>query len=127
MRRRFVAFSGWVVAVILVSVAGVPIVASQPTFANGAFVVAEDGSRWVVGNGMRLRIVFAADDTRVIPTLPEGPTVRTVAEAAAALAGGGGAPPASAPTPTPTPIPNPAQTLIGQQANVCSYGVPLTI
>lgn len=128
MRRRLVTLSGWLATASLVVITGIPTAFSQPAFPTGSFVVAGDGSRWVVGNGMRLRIVFAADDTQTIPTLAEGATVRTVAEAVAALGGGGGtaAPPAAGPAATPTPLPNPAQTLIGQQVNACGYGVPFT-
>lgn len=96
---------------------------SQPGFREGAFVATADGSRWVVGNGTRYRISFALDDSNITAGLRDGPTVATVAEAVAALDGSPAAPPAAAPR---SPA-NPAETLVGQVARVCSYGVPIDI
>lgn len=96
---------------------------SQPGFREGAFVATSDGSRWVVGNGARYRITFALDDSNMTAGLRDGPSVATVAEAVAALGGSPAAPPAAAPRPPA----NPAESLVGQVARVCSYGVPIDI
>ena len=87
MRRTLIMLSGWVAAAVLLLAGGAQWVASQTPFRAGAFVAGPDGSRWIVGNGERLRINFALDDTNALATLPDGPMVNTVDEAVAALTG----------------------------------------
>src|SRR5438552_2311802 len=88
MAKHWPALSGVLLIIALAGVlADVRWGAAQSGIRDGAFVVAQDGSRWVVGNGTRSRIDWTVDDTNAIPTLPEGATVTTVCEAAAALAG----------------------------------------
>jgi hypothetical protein len=85
--------------------------AAQPSIRQGAFVVAQDGSRWVVGNGQRHRVDWTFDDTNVIPALPEGVAVATVCEAAAALAAAAASTACDVPTRDPAataPDPGPA-------------------
>jgi hypothetical protein len=87
MRRTLIMLSGWVAAAVLLLAGGAQWAASQTPFRAGAFVAGTDGSRWIVGNGERLRINFALDDTNALATLPDGPVVSTVDEAVAALTG----------------------------------------
>jgi hypothetical protein len=97
---------------------------SQSPFPEGAFVVDRDGGRWVVGNGARYRMSFVTDDAGLIPSLRDtGTVVSTVAEASAAL--GSGAQPAAGAAPA-TPA-NPAETLVGQRATLCAYGVEIEV
>lgn len=111
--------------VALVSLgAGARWAASQASFQEGSFVTAQDGSRWVVGNGQKHRVQFTSDDGNALAGLPEGRSVSTVSEAVEVLLGGS-APPASG-SAAPAPA-NPAETLIGQRAVVCNYGVPLEL
>jgi hypothetical protein len=51
---------------------------------DGAFVIAQDGSRWVVSGGVRYPINWTVDDTGAISQLPEGPAISTVGELATA-------------------------------------------
>ncbi len=53
---------------------------------DGAFVIGQDGSRWVVSGGVRYPINWTVDDTGAIGALPEGPAISTVGELAAAPA-----------------------------------------
>lgn len=93
---------------------------AQTPFPEGAFVVAQDGSRWVVGGGVRYPMSFAVDDAGALAGLQESSTaVATVGDANAALAG---AAPAAAAGPA-----NPAETLIGQRVTACNYGVDFDI
>jgi len=86
MSRRFVTLSGWLVAAVMVSAGGlVPPAASQGVLPLGAFVIAEDGTRWVVGHGARFRIAFVPDDSKTVPTLAEGVTVALGLAVAVAL------------------------------------------
>ena len=99
---------------------------SQGTFPQGAFVVGGDGTRWVVGNGARYRISFITDDAGLLPGLRDGQTVvSTVAEAQAALASGPMATGAVAPPPAAPVTATPADSLIGQRATLCAYGVEI--
>jgi hypothetical protein len=66
----------------------------EPPFADGSFVRARDGSRWVVSRGRRYALTFLTDDANVIPSLPKGPSVSTADQLAAEL---------SAPQPAPAP------------------------
>src|SRR5688500_7224589 len=92
MRRLLIVLSGWVLAAVLLLAGGAQWVASQAPFRSGAFVAGQDGSRWIVGNGERLRINFALDDSNALAGLPEGRSVSTVDEAVAALSGGATSP-----------------------------------
>jgi hypothetical protein len=98
MRRLLIMLSGWVLAAMLLLAGGAGWAASQAPFRPGAFVAGQDGSRWIVGDGVRLRINFALDDTNALATLPDGPAVSTVDEAVAALTG---SPPTAMPPITP--------------------------
>ena len=125
MNRKLLTLSGWAVAALVLAFSGARWAASQPQpFPEGAFVVGEDDTRWVVGGGVRYRISFVTDDADVLPTLRESTTVvSTVAEAQAAL--GGGAP--SQPAPARAAPANPAETLVGQRVTACNYNVDFEI
>ena len=71
----------------LLALGSVASVHSQPTFPDGAFVQGQDGTRWVVGSGLRFRMAFVGDDAGLLPGLRDGGIVASVCEAAAALAG----------------------------------------
>jgi hypothetical protein len=96
---------------------------SQGNFPEGAFVVGADDTRWVVGGGARYRISFITDDAGLLPSLREGGVVSTVADAQAALASGPVATGVVAPAPTTRAPATPADSLIGQRATLCAYGV----
>jgi hypothetical protein len=100
---------------------------SQGPFPEGAFVVGQDGSRWVVGGGARYRMSFVTDDAGVLPGLREGGLVSTVAEAQAALAGAPVATGGVAPAPPMAATATPADSLIGQRATLCAYGVEIEV
>lgn len=120
MRRTIVTFSGWFVA-LLVAVSSATWVHSQSTLPHGGFVIGQDDSRWVVGNGVKYPIAFVADDAGLLDSMATGGPVATVDEALAAISG-------SAPAPAAPPAPaNPAETLIGQRATMCAYGVPIEL
>lgn len=92
---------------------------AQAPFPEGAFVTGADGTPWVVANGVRYRMAFAADEANLLPGLRESATVvATVGEAQAAI--GADAPPPPGPA-------NPAETLIGQRVRACNYGVDFEI
>jgi hypothetical protein len=97
---------------------------SQPPFPQGAFVVGSDDTRWVVGDGVRYRMSFVTDDAGLLPSMREGAVVATVAEAQAALSGGGTAPSGQAAPPAPA---NPAESLVGQRATLCAYGIEFEV
>src|SRR5688500_9964956 len=123
--RSVITASGWLVAALILAASGARWVHSQSALPEGGFVIGQDDSRWVVAGGTRFPIAFVADDAGTLAALPVGPPVATVGEAAAAIAAlpaPSGAPPAPAPAPGPA---NPAETLIGQRATMCSYGVPI--
>lgn len=113
--RALVVFG---VVAVVGAVGGAQWARSQTPFPEGAFVEAQDGSRWVVGGGTRYRMSFVPDDADVIPGLRESNiVVSTVAEANAAL-GGGTAPrltpaPTLPPTPSPRPTPSPVPPVGG--------------
>lgn len=67
------------------------VVQTVPSFPEGAFVQAQDGSTWVTAGGRRLGITWTEDETNVVPDLPRGPSVSTAAQLAAALAAASGA------------------------------------
>src|SRR5688572_19752230 len=52
-------------------------------FADGAFVVGGDGSRWVVSGGVKYAINWTLDDRGALDSLPEGPAINTIHEIAA--------------------------------------------
>jgi hypothetical protein len=58
---------------------------AQAAFPEGAFVVAQDGSGWLVSDGIRYQLALITDSEDLLPTLPEGPEVRTLPELLAAL------------------------------------------
>ena len=74
MKRTIFSMSGWAVAVAALVLSGASWVTSQPApFPDGAFVAAQDGSRWVVGGGTRYRMSFTNDDTNALyERLPVG-------------------------------------------------------
>ena len=126
MRMTWLRHGILLVAVgVLAALGGAHWAASQQgPFPEGAFVVGQDGSRWVVGNGVRYPMSFIVDDAGALPSLPESSTVvGTVGEASAAL---GGSAPAPAPAPAPGPA-NPAETLVGQRVTACNYGADFEI
>ena len=102
MRPNLVTAAGWTIAASLLVVVGVQYAASQASFPEGAFVVAQDGTRWIVTGDTRYSMSFITDDANVIPALAEGDTViATVAEANAVL----GRSPASTSAPAAQPAP----------------------
>lgn len=113
MHSRWIAVSGWGVAVLVVLVSGVGWAAPQAGFPDGAFVTGQDGSRWAVGSGARVRLSFATDDTNALAGLRDAGTASTLAEASAAL--GGFAPPPAMAGPA-----NPTETLLGQSIVACA-------
>lgn len=115
---------GLMVAAMLASAAvGARWAQSQTPFPEGAFVVGQDGSRWVVGGGARYRMSFVTDDGGVIPGMREGGVVvSTVGEASAAL-GSPVAAGAVASAPAVRAPATPADSLVGQRATLCAYGV----
>jgi hypothetical protein len=75
--RRLLGVVGWLVAgvVLVVGVDGER-ARSQAPFPEGAFVRAQDGTAWVVGNGTRFAIAWFSDDDNLLPSLPTGPRRR---------------------------------------------------
>lgn len=122
MYRRRLGFGVAMMVVVLgAALGGVRWARSQAGFPAGAFVVGEDGTRWVVGNGVRYRMSFVTDDAGLLPAMRESSTVvATVAEASAALAAD--VAPASAPPPA-----TPADSLVGQRVTACNYNVDFDI
>jgi hypothetical protein len=119
MYRRLVMHSGWIVAAVALALSGARWARGQGTFPEGAFVRAQDGSVWVVSNGVRIGIAPAADSGNTLAGLRMAGSASTFAELSDALA-------ALSTPPAPAPA-NPAETLVGQRATVCSYGVPIDI
>lgn len=118
MHRSWLRYGVLLIAVgALAALGGGHWVASQQgPFPEGAFVIGQDGSRWVVGNGVRYPMSFIVDDAGMLSSVPESRTViATVGEANMALAGGAPAAP-SGPA-------NPAETVVGQRVTACNYGV----
>jgi hypothetical protein len=130
--RRLLGVVGWLVAgVVLVVGVGGERARSQAPFPEGAFVRAQDGTAWVVGNGTRFAIAWFSDDDNLLPSLPTGPTVTTAEQLMAALAqsrspASSEPPTPQPPPPTPTPPPNPAATLIGQEFAFCQLDTRFT-
>jgi hypothetical protein len=116
MTRRVFAAGGWVVAALALAFGGVQWASGQAGFANGAFVRGSDGTVYAVSGGARIAIAPVADNG-TLGSLRLAGNVSTVDELNGALA-------ALAPPPA---FANPAETLIGQRATVCSYGVPIEI
>lgn len=125
-------------AAALASASGASGAERELPFADGSFVRAQDGSRWVVSRGRRYAITFLTDDENVLPSRPKGPNVSTDDQLAAELgtpAGGAesteSTPPAGSPTATPSggaQAPpradvDPAQTLVGQTVTICKFSV----
>lgn len=126
IQRRWLGLAVVVIAVAAASALdGAHFARSQTPFPEGAFVVGSDDTRWVVGGDVRYRISFVTDDAGLLPGLRDGGVVATIAEAQAALAGGPAPAPGSAPPPAAAA--NPAETLVGQRATTCSYGVDLEL
>ena len=114
--------SGWLAAAVL-ALASAANARSQGAFPEGAFVEGQDGTRWVVAGGVRYRMAFVPDDAGILPGLPEGAVVASIAEFNSALAGAGTRPAAAAPA---APA-NPAETLVGQRVTACNYSVDFDI
>jgi hypothetical protein len=121
MNRRWLGY-GLVITLVAVvaALSGARWARSQAPFPEGAFVVADDNSRWVVGGGGRYRMEFTPDTMGLLPTLREGGPVASIGAAQAALAGGTSAPVTAGPA-------NPAETLVGQRVTACNYGVDFEI
>ena len=119
MIRRMFAAGGWVVAALALAFGGVQWASGQSGFANGAFVRGSDGTVYAVSGGARIAIA-PVPDNGTLDGLRLAGNVATVDE----LNGAIGALAAPAPAPA---FANPAETLIGQRATVCSYGVPIEI
>lgn len=119
MTRRIFAAGGWIVAALALAFGGVQWAAGQAGFASGAFVRGDDGTVYAVSGGARIAIAPVADNG-TLGGLRLAGNVSTVDELNGAL--GALAAPVSAPA-----IANPAETLIGQRATTCSYGVPIEI
>jgi hypothetical protein len=66
--------------VIAAAFGGMQWAGSQGALRDGAFVVAQDGSRWVVSGGQKHRIEFTVDDTNALAGLPEGNPVATLGD-----------------------------------------------
>lgn len=121
MLSRWLAFSGWSVAFLVLFIAGVGRAAPQAGFPDGAFVTGQDGARWAVSGGARVRLTFATDDTNALAGLRDAGTASTLGEASAALAG-------ATPPPVVTGPANPAETLLGQRITACAEtGLPFDI
>jgi hypothetical protein len=113
-----------IVALALPLLVGVTVRASQPSLPDGAFVLGQDGTGWIVAGGAKYRIAWTFDEQDVLALLPEGGEVRSVSDAVALL--GLSPTPAVAPiSGTPAPSPPPTATddrgLVGQTAvGLCS-------
>lgn len=109
---------------------------TQESFLEGGFVRGQDGSLWVVGNGVRHGLDVVDDSAGILTAWPEGERAATLGQLNALLAPqpaptlAEAAPepipaptPASTPDPTPAPTSppsNPAAGLVGQTAgNLC--------
>ncbi len=111
---------------VLAAVGGARWARSQPALPDGAFVAGQDGTRWIVNNGVRYRMSFIVDDANALPAMRESSTVvATLGEANAAVAAAPS--PAAAAAPVAAGPANPAETLVGQRATVCNYGVELEL
>jgi hypothetical protein len=117
MFRRILGPAGWIVAAVL-AISGAHLATGQGSFANGAFVRGQDGAIWVVSGGARIAIAPVPDSSDALSGMRVAGNASTVDELNAALAALAGPPPAPS---------NPAETLVGQHATVCSYGVPIEI
>jgi hypothetical protein len=83
------------VALVAAGLGGMRYAASQAPFRDGAFVVGQDGSRWIVSGGTKYRITFTTDDTNALAGLPEGPSVAVISDVpAGAVSSSPGNPPA---------------------------------
>jgi hypothetical protein len=113
-----------IVALALPLLVGVTVRASQPSLPDGAFVLGQDGTGWIVAGGAKYRIAWTFDEQDALALLPEGGEVRSVSDAVALL--GLSPTPAVAPiSGTPAPSPPPTATddrgLVGQTAvGLCS-------
>lgn len=104
--------------------AGVTALASQPSLPEGAFVLGQDGTGWIVAGGAKYRIAWTFDEQDALALLPEGGEVRSVSDAAALLGLSptpAVAPVSSPPAPSPSPTPTDDRGLVGQTAvELCS-------
>jgi hypothetical protein len=95
--------------VILAGLRSGPLQGMPDAFADGAFVVAQNGSGWVVSGGVRYQLALITDSDNVLPTLPEGPTVHTLQDVLDAFT----ALPAPTATDAPAPFPD-GSFVVGQ-------------
>ncbi len=104
--------------------AGVTALASQPSLPEGAFVLGQDGTGWLVAGGAKYRIAWTFDEQDALALLPEGGEVRSVSDAAALLGlspTSAVTPAANPPAPSPSPTPTDDRGLVGQTAvGLCS-------
>jgi hypothetical protein len=76
----------WRLGLLLLLLGGVVSARAQAPFPESAFVVAQDGSGWLVSVGIRYQLALITDSEDLLPALPEGPEVRTLTELLAVLA-----------------------------------------
>lgn len=115
--------------IVCLSLGGVATVWSQISFSDGEFVRGQDGSLWVVRDGVRYTIRFTDDDGSVAE-FPDGGEIGSIYEVVPANQVSSA--PAPEPTPRPAPVPtqppapppapvNPAAALLRQRvSNLCS-------
>jgi hypothetical protein len=105
MRRMLMVMTSIALGAILgLTVRNTIHVGSQTPFAEGTFVMGQDGSTWIVGGGLRYPIVWTIDDQNALSTLSDGPSVSSVADIASIF--GLTTPPSRTPAPmVPAPMP----------------------
>jgi hypothetical protein len=99
-----------------------PALAQTPP-GDGRFVVAGDGSTWVITAGLRQRIQGVAISDADLAQLTEGAPVSSLADIGLAAA----PPPAAPATVLPAAAPNPPATLLGQSPRICKDGTPFRV
>lgn len=111
-----------IVALALPLLVGVTVRASQPSLPDGAFVLGQDGTGWIVAGGAKYRIAWTFDEQDALALLPEGGDVRSLNEVVLLL--GLNPTPVATPVsnaPSPTPAPSDDRGLVGQTAvELCS-------
>ena len=119
MKRTLVTLSGWLTAAAVLVTVGGSWAYSQGSFQTGEFVTAPDGSRWAVGNGVKVQLDSSLDDRNALATLRDGGRARTLGEALQAIGSGSPQPAPSGPAPVAA---TPADSLVGQSVNACFGG-----